>query len=139
MVSTVVDVEVLDELTSEAVFGEHTLHHAEEEGVHTGLEVFVVRLLHEHFGGLLTLAAGVAGVVKIDFVGHLGAGHHDFVGIDDDDMVAASYKGGVAGLVFATKNLCNFGAEAAEHLIGSIDNHPFLLHALGIRGNCFVT
>lgn len=139
MVGAVVDVEVLDELTSQAVFGEHTLHHTEEEGVHTGFEVLVVGFLHEHFGGLLTLTAGIAGVVKVNLVGHLVAGKNDFVGVDDDDVVAAGYIGGVAGLVFAAEDLCHLRAESAEHLVGGIDDDPFLLYALGIGGKGFVT
>lgn len=138
MVGAVVDVHILDELTAEAVFGEHTLEHAEVEGMHTRLEVFVERLLHQHLGGLLTLAAGVTGVVKVDFVGHLVAGHDDFVGVDDDHVVAALHVGGVAGLVFAAEDFGHLRAESAEHLVGSIDNDPFLLNALGIGGNGFV-
>lgn len=138
VVGTVVDVNVLDELTAETVFGEHTLENTEVEGVHTRFEVFVKRLFHQHLGSLLTLTAGVAGVVKVNLVCHLAAGHDDLVGVDDDDVVAAFYTGGVAGLVFAAEDFCHLRAESAEYLIGSIDEDPFLLYALGIRGNGFV-
>ena len=138
MVRAVVDVHILDELTAEAVFGKHTLHHVEEEGVHAGFEVLVVRFLHQHFGGRLALTAGVAGVTKIDFIGHLIAGEDDLVGVDDDDVVAALHVGGVAGLVLAAENFGDFGTETAEHLIGGIDDNPFLFDACGVGGDCFV-
>ena len=41
MVGTVVYVHVLDDAASETVLGEHALHHMDEQGVHTGLEVLV--------------------------------------------------------------------------------------------------
>lgn len=139
MVGTVVDVEVLDELTSETVFGKHALHDAEVEGVHTRFEVLVEGFLHQYLGSFHTLSAGIAGVAEVDFVGHLVAGHDDFVGIDDDHIVAAGHIGGVAGLVFAAEDLSHLRAESTEYLIGSVDDDPFLLDALGIGGKGFVT
>jgi hypothetical protein len=138
MVCTIVNVEVLDELTTETVFGEHALHNAKEEGVHTGLEVLVEGFLHENLGSLLTLTAGIACVVKVNFVSHLVAGENHFVGVDDNNVVATSYVGRVAGLVFATKDFSNLGTEAAERLISSVDNYPFLVYARGVRGKGFV-
>lgn len=134
MVGTIVHVEVLDELTTEAVFGKHTLDYMEVEGVHTRLEVLVERLLHQSLGSILTLTAGVTGVVIINTISHLFAGEDNLVGVDDDNVVATSYVRRVAGLVLAAENFRNFRAEAAEYLVGSIDNHPLLLYALGVGG-----
>jgi len=139
MVGSVVDMDVLDELASETVLGEHSFEDMEIEGVHTRFEVLVKRLLHQSLGSLLTLAAGVTGVAEVDFVGHLVAGHDNLVGVDDDDVVAAGYMGGVAGLVFAAEDFSHLGAESAEHLVGGVDDNPFLLDAPGIWGKGFVT
>lgn len=139
MVGTIVDMEVLDELASEAVLGKHSLHYMEVEGVHTRFEVLVERLLHQSLGGLFALSAGISGVAEVDSVGHLFAGEDDLVGIYDDDVVAASYVGRVAGFVFAAEDFGHLRAESAEHLVGCIDDDPFLLNALGIWGKGFVT
>ncbi len=138
MVGTIVDMEVLDELATEAVLGEHALDYMDVEGVHTRFEVLVERLLHQCLGGLLALSTGISGVAVIDPVSHLFAGQDNLVGVDDDDIVAASHVGGVAGLVFASEDFGHLRAESTEHLIGGIDEDPFLLYALGIGGKGFV-
>lgn len=134
MVGAIVHVEVLDELTTEAVLGKHTLDYVEVEGMHTRLEVLVERLLHQSLGSILTLTAGVTGVVIINTISHLFAGEDNLVGVDDDNVVAASYVRRVAGLVLSAENFRNFRAKAAEYLVGSIDDHPLLLYALGVGG-----
>lgn len=134
MVGTIVHVEVLDELTTEAVLGKHTLDYMEVEGMHTRLEVLVERLLHQSLGSILTLTAGVTGVVIINTISHLFAGEDNLVGVDDDNVVAACYVRRVAGLVLSAENFRNFRAKAAEYLVGSIDDHPLLLYALGVGG-----
>ncbi len=132
MVGAVVDVHVLDEAASEAVFGEHTFHNLDEEGVHTGLDVLVERFFHEHFGGCLTLSAGISCVVEIDAVGHLFAGEDNLVGVDDDYVVAALNVGRVGGFVFSAEKFCDFCAEATKNLVGCIDNNPIVLNLLGV-------
>jgi hypothetical protein len=93
VVSSVVNVEVLDELTTKTVLGKHTLDNAEVQGVHTRFEVLVEGFLHQNLGSLLALTTGIAGVVQVNLVGHLVAGKLNFVGIDDDNIVATSYVG----------------------------------------------
>ena len=88
MVGPIVDMEVLDELASQTVFGEHAFYHAEVEGMHAGFEVLVVRFLHKHLASKLELAAGIAGEVEIDVVGPLVTGKNHFVSVDDDHIVA---------------------------------------------------
>ena len=132
MVGTVVDVHVLDEFAAKTVLGEHAFHHTVEQGVDAGLEVLVESLLHQNFGGSLALAAGIAGVVQIDAVGHLFAGENNLVGVDDDYVVATFHVGRVAGFVFAAEKFCNFCAEATENLVGGIDNNPLVLYFLSV-------
>lgn len=54
-------------------------------------------------------------------------------------IVAALYKRRVARLVFAAQDFSYLGAEAAEHLVGGIDQHPLFLYALRIGGEGLVT
>ena len=93
MSRAVVNVHIFDKLTAKTVLGEHTFENTKEQGVHTGFEVLVVGFLHKHFGGLLALTAGIAGLVQVNLVGHLAAGENHFVGVDNDDVVAALYIG----------------------------------------------
>lgn len=132
VVGTVVDVHVLDEATADAVLGEHTFHHANEEGVHAGLEVLIERFLHQNLGGSLTLAAGISGVVEVYAIGHFLAGKNNFVGIDNDYVVAALHVGGVAGFVFTAQQFCHFCAKTTEYLIGGVDNDPLVLYFVGV-------
>ena len=93
MVGTVVDVHIVDDGASKTVFGEHTFHNLDEEGVVAGLDVLVERLLHEHFGSGDALAAGIAGVAQIFAIGPLLAGETHLVGVDNDYIVATLYEG----------------------------------------------
>lgn len=139
VIGSVVHVHVLNDATAETVFGKHTFHHMDEEGVHTGLEVLVERLFHEYLRGSNALTAGIAGVAEIFVIGHLFAGKHDFVSIDDDNIVAALDEGRVARLVLATEDLCDFRAKTAEMLTGGVDENPLTVYALGVGGDGFVT
>ena len=132
MARTVVDVEVLDELTSETVFGKHAFHNAKEKRVHACFEVLVVRFLDEHFGCELALTAGIACVVEVDLVGEFFTGKNDFVSVNDDDVVAALYERSVSGFVFAAQDFCDFRAKTTEVLVGSIDDHPFAINLLSV-------
>ena len=57
----------------------------------------------------------------------LVAGEFDFVGVDDDDVVAAVHVWCEVGLVFAAERLCHFGGETTEDLIRSVDEQPLLI------------
>lgn len=132
VLSAVVNVHIADELATKTILGEHAFHHTHEQGVHTGFDVLVERLLHELLGSQFFLTAGIAGVVKIDVVSHLFAGENNFVGIDDDYIVTALNVGRVAGLVLTHKDFGNFRAETAEMQTGCINNVPLVLNALSI-------
>ena len=138
MLGAIVHMQVLDEFAPQTVLGKHTLYHTDVQRMHTGLEVFVERFFHQHFGGELTLTAGVAGVGVIDAVGHLVAGEHALVGVDDDHVVAALHEGGVRGLVLAAEKFGNFRAKTAQHLVGGIDHEPLALYALRVGSKGFV-
>lgn len=127
VVGTVVNMEVADEATTETVFGEHTLDGTKIEGVHAGFDVLVERLLHQTFGSGFALTAGITGVAEVDLVGHLFAGKNDFVGVDDDDIVTTLEERSVRRFVFAAQQFGDFGAEAAENLVGGVNHNPFAL------------
>ena len=139
MVGAVEHVQVFDNFAAQTVFGKHAFDYAEVEGVHAGLEVLVEGFLHEHFGGELALTAGIAGEVVVDAVGPLVAGKLNFVGVDDDHVVAALNEGRVAWLVLAAQNFGHFGAESAEHQVGGVDEDPFLRAVLRVGCKGFVT
>lgn len=130
VVGTVVHVHVLDETTAKTVLGEHTLNNLGEQGVVAGLNVLVERLLHEDLGSGNTLSAGIAGVREVLAVGPLLAGEAHLVGVDYDNVVTTLHVGRVAGLVFATENECDCGAETTENLVGGIDYNPLVLNLL---------
>ena len=132
MLRSVVHVEVLDELAAQTVLGEHAFYHTDVEGVHTGLEVLVERFLHQNLGGSLTLAAGISSVVEVYAIGHFLAGKNNFVGIDNDYVVAALHVRGVAGFVFTAQQFCHFCAKTTEYLIGGVDNDPLVLYFVGV-------
>src|SRR5206468_1271926 len=94
-----------------------------------------MQLLHS-LVGVEVAAAGVAGVgVVLDNVG-LAAGDFDLVGVMDDDEVAGVDVGGVGGLVLALEDDGEARGEAAEDLVGGVNDPPigFDLAGLGHVG-----
>ena len=106
MVGTIVHEEVVDQSTTEAIFGKHAFHRVEIKGVLACLQMGVERLFHQQFGCEDALTAGIAGVCKHFAVGPLVAGETHFVGVNNDYVVAAHGVGCVARLVFPAKDFC---------------------------------
>lgn len=106
--------------------------------MHTFFKVLVVTLFHKDLGSELTLTAGVTGVVEVNPVCHFLAGKTNFVGVDDDDIIATFHEGRVARFVFAAENKGGNCAHASENLIGCIDYNPFAFYALRVRHLCLV-
>lgn len=104
MLSTGVDVHVADDVATKASLGKHTFHNFDEQGVVAGFDVLVVSLHAQDSGGSDTLTAGISCIRKVFTVIPFLAGKLHFVGVDNDDIVAALYKRSVAGFVFASKN-----------------------------------
>jgi hypothetical protein len=90
-------------------------------------------------GSGLTLTARITGVTLINLVGHFLPGEDDFLGIDDDNVVAAVDVRGEARLGLATEDVGNTGGQASYGLILGINEHPFLLDGVLVGGDCFVT
>ena len=139
VVGTIVNVHVFNDGTAHAVFGKHTFHHFCEEGVVAGFDVLVERFLHHDFGSSRALSAGIAGVREVFTVSPLLACQTNFVGVDDDDVVATLDVGRVAGFVFAAKNEGNFCTKTTEHLVGSVNNDPIAFNVFGVGGKGLIT
>ena len=133
VLATLVHVEVVEELSTQTVLGEHALHYAAEEFVSA------VGLSHDGSGSVLALSAGVAGVSEVNTIGPLLAGEADLVGIDDDDVVAAVHVGSKVGLILTAQQFGNLGAKTAENLVGSIHYDPLFLCGLFVSRNGLVT
>ena len=140
MLGAVVNVNVLQQLGTQTVLGQHALDDLHVQGVHTLAQVFLLLALGLKQGGRAeTLATGIARVANVLVLGPLLAGHLALVGIDDDHIVTAINVRGVVGFVLAAKDLSNLRAQATQDLVGSINYHPFLLYGFGVGRNGFVT
>ena len=140
MLGTIVNVNVLQQLGTQTVLGQHALDDLHVQGVHTLAQVFLLLALGLQLGGgAEALATGIAGVANILVFGPLLAGHFALVGIDDDDVVTTVNMGSVVGFVLATEDLSHLRAQATQDLVGSINYHPFLLNGIGVCRNGFVT
>jgi hypothetical protein len=82
-------------------------------------------------------AARITGVMVIDLVGLLVAGHGDFFGVDDNDAIAAIHMGREGGLVLAAKDLGANGRQSAQDEVLGIDDEPFHLNIRRFGGNGF--
>ena len=122
------DVQVVDELVAETVFGEHSLDHFAEQ---------TVSALFKHLrGSHFALSAGEACVAYIDAAVPLVACHTDFVGIDNDNIVTTIDIGCEIGFVLATKELGNLRAHAAEDLAVGINHNPFFMNGCLVGCHC---
>lgn len=139
MLRAVIYMHVLDDASSQTVFGKHTLHNLYKQGVITGFEMLVERLLHHDFRSSDTLSAGISGVRKIFTVKPLLAGQTHFVGIDDDNIVTTFHKGAVGGFVFANGGCMPLQSKYDPGLIGSINQQPVMAALLRIWAKSFVT
>lgn len=131
MLGSHIDIQVAIELVAQTVFGEHATDSMFED-------TFGVRF--EQFGGSsLALATGIASITLIDFIGHLVAGEDDFLGVDDNDVVAAVDVRGEGRFGFPSEDVGDTGSQASYGLVGGIDQHPLLFDSLGVGRYGFVT
>ncbi len=139
MVGTIEHVHILNQTATKTVFGKHAFHNLDEEGVHTGLDVFVERFLHEDLSIGVTLTAGIAGVRKIFAVCPFFASENHFVGIDNDYVVAALHVGRIRRLILAAEDFSDLRAKTTKMLVGGVDEKPLLFNALSVGSQSFVT
>ena len=138
MLGAVEHMKVRELLRAEFGLGEHAFHNFDEQRVFA-LHCHLERLVHEILRSVAALTAGITGVAEILALAHLVTVEDDLVCVDDDHIVTAVDVGSLVCLVLATENLCDIAAKAAENLVGSIDNHPFLLDCSRGGRECLVT
>ena len=80
--------------------------------------------------------AQVAGVMVVELVVELVAGHGDLLGVQHDDVVAHVHVGAVVGLVLALEPHGDLRREAAERLAAGIDDIPIPAHFRGLYERC---
>ena len=96
VLSTFVDVEVLDDGIAQLRLGEHAAN-----GVFDNEGRFALQLLAH---GTDTLATRIAGVADVVLVSHFVSSEDDFLCIDNDDIITTIAVGSIACLPFATQN-----------------------------------
>ena len=128
VLAAIVDIHVLEQLCAQFVLGKHTFDHMEEQWVLTWHDTFAQRLLLKDLRSCLTLAAWVACVGQIDAVSSFLSSESHLVGIDNNHVVTTVNVGGKAGFVLAAQDFSNLGAQATQHLIGSVYHDPFFLN-----------
>ena len=70
-------------------------------------------------------AADVTGEKHVPILLLFFTGDDDFLGVDDDNVIARINMRGVGGLVAATDEVGGFNRETAKHLALGIDEIPF--------------
>ena len=124
MLSTLVNLQLAEQLTTQGVVGKHAFDGFLHDPLRDpGLQVGEGLGLH---------ATGPAGVAAVNLLGRLVTAHLHLVGVDDDDKVAGVEVGGVAGLVLAAQHLGHFARQATEGLILCVHQIPLAFE--GING-----
>lgn len=87
-----------------------------------------------HFAeGAFVDTAWETGVAEVFFIFEFSTGYTQFVRIDNNDVIAGIDVGGVFRFVFATQTASDFGCNATQDFVLSIDDEPFALHLVGFR------
>src|SRR5690606_31585200 len=128
MLGAGVNLELLGHGITERALGQHALDGLLERT--TGKTL--LHFLEVGFGD----AARVAGVTIVFLVTRLVAGHDDFGGVDDDDVIAGVNVRRVFWLVLATQTVCDFAGHTPEDLALCVDHVPVTLDfmRLGHKG-----
>ena len=133
VISALVNVEVIEELSTELILGKHTLHYTTEQLVST------VRLSHDASRSVLALTTRITSVSEINAISPLLTSELNLVGIDNDYVVTTIYVRSEVGFVLTAQQFGNFGAKTTENLISSIYYYPFFLCSLFVSRNGLVT
>ena len=108
---TVIDVEVVDQATTERTLREHTLNGVTDNLVHA------VRTLAKLCGSVEALTAWIASITSVDLVSFLLAGENCLCSVDDNNVVAAVYVRSESRLVLSADEFCYFRAETTYNLV----------------------
>src|SRR5262245_59243104 len=81
--------------------------------------------------------AGIAAVTVVGFLLCLPAGHAQLRGVHDHDVIAGVHVRRELRLVLAAEPARELDGEAAEHLVGRIDDEPVAADLVRLGGKCF--
>ena len=99
MLRTLVDAEVVKQMSSKVILGEHALDCMAQNALIT------VLLAGDLCGSLLVLTTGITREGEINLFLHLVAGKLDFVSVDDDaDLVAKYHVNSLPKLILVDNN-----------------------------------
>src|SRR5689334_12299711 len=114
-----VDLQLLDDLPAEHVLREHATHRQGQRRFRLlGQEVAVAALGD---------STRVTAVAVVQLLVCLIAGDLDFLGVDDDDEIAAVHVRREGWLVLATEQRRNAAGNAAKRLVLGVDHPPLAL------------
>ena len=71
-------------------------------------------------------------MMVIDLLVQFPAGEHDFIGVDDDDMIAGVGMRSIGGLMLAAQDVRDLAGQTSEHHALGIDKIPFALDGSGL-------
>lgn len=125
MLGSNTDLQLLDDLATQLVVGNHAPDRTLKEQLRTTLAH-----LAGSFHLLTTNESGVAGVNLLPF---LVSGETGLLGVDDDHVVTTINVRGKDCLVLATQEAGSFDGDIAEHFVGRINEMP---RALDLFGFC---
>ena len=101
-----------------------TRQHALDGGSHDPIGKFSLKYLAS---GTLLNAARMAGMPIINLVGPLLAGQLDFIGVDDDNIVAHIHMRGKSRLVLAAQAHCDDRRQTAQNDAFGINQEPLFV------------
>ena len=126
-----IDKQFLDHGIAEFGFGQHAFHSDFDEALwFAGADLG---------SGEFFQTTGVTGVVLVDLYVFLIAGESDFIGVDNDDVVAGVDVWGVFRVMFAPEDRGYAGAEAAKGFTVSVNDKPFVVDFFLFDGPGFIT
>ncbi len=129
MLGTGVNLELLENLATEAVVGDHAfdgfLHHEFWAATAKRPRVFDL------------LATNIAGVANVALHVFLIASENGLLCVDHDDEVTGIHVGREGGFVLATKKASGGFGDASKGLALGIDHPPLAFDFLGFGRECF--
>ena len=123
-----VDLELLQLLTTQAVFGEHS-----SDGLFDGANWVLFQQVGVADAAEPTRVSGVA--VSTLLAGFL-TGENYLVSVHNDDVVSHIHVGGEGGLVLAAEQNGSVASEATENHVCGVDNQPVALNVRGGGTEC---
>ena len=117
MLFTSIDAQLFHLLTAETRFGHHPFDRMSSR-IYSGLRAIIGSV-----GGLFN-AADIAGIASVDFASLFHPGHFDFVGIDDDDAIAAIHMRSEIGAMLSSQDFRHFCGKSAQGFTSRIELQP---------------